>query len=332
MIAQFPLLYFFAFLYYTDVGSTLFVLVTYYASLRSSHATAALAGIIAILFRQTNIVWLGFCCLVAVLGNLRKLGLVKNDDALHTQVWCAVTGCFKSFTSTLFIVFPYVGVLVGFVCFVVWNDGIVVGDRSSHQASLNLPQILYFVLFSMVFASFLVINYLLDLLSTVKSIWKRFSESVVVNLVCLIVLSVAMVAAVHYFTYQHLYLISDNRHFTFYIWRKVFSCHPLAKYALVPVYLVSVLIMIRELSWKRSTLWIAVFFACTAIVLVPQKLLEFRYFIVPYLLFRLNLRASTWLQLIVEGLVYTAVNASTIWIFLRRTHTQNGLPGQRIMW
>ena len=329
VIVQFPLLYFFTFLYYTDVGSTLFVLIAYYASMKSRHMLAALAGVLAILFRQTNIVWVGFCCFTAILDNLKRTGVVKKEDPLYLQIYNTVTGCFKSIVSTLSIAFPYVTVLLGFVCFVVVNNGIVVGDRSSHEASLNFPQILYFSIFTITFSCFIALNYL-NVVSTFKTTCNVLTSFG--NAASVLILTTAMFLAVHYFTYQHLYLISDNRHFTFYIWRRVFGYHPHVKYFLVPVYLISVLVMTKELSFKRSGIWILVFFACTGIVLIPQKLLEFRYFIIPYLLFRLNLRTSSLLQLFTEGLVYTLVNFTTMWIFLRRTHTQNGLSGQRIMW
>lgn len=297
--------------------------------MKSHHTLASLAGIIAILFRQTNIVWVGFCCVTAILNNLQQIGAVKKEDPLYLQIYNTVIGCFTSFAKTLSIAFPYIMVLTGFICFVIINNGIVVGDRSSHEASLNFPQLLYFSVFTCVFACFMIFNYI-NILSTFQMIWKFLTSFL--NLLSVFVLTAAMFLAVHYFTYQHLYLISDNRHFTFYVWRKVFGYHPNVKYFLVPVYLVTLLVMIKELTHKRSGIWILAFFACTGIVLIPQKLLEFRYFIVPYLLFRLNLRTSSWLQLIVEGLVYTAVNLSTMWVFLRQTHTQNGLSGQRIMW
>ncbi len=36
---------------------------------------------------------------------------------------------------------------------------------------------------------------------------------------------------------QHPFLLSDNRHYTFYIWRRVFLLHPLIPYLLVPGYI-----------------------------------------------------------------------------------------------
>ena len=36
---------------------------------------------------------------------------------------------------------------------------------------------------------------------------------------------------------HHPFLLSDNRHYTFYVWRRVYMVHPMMPYALVPAYL-----------------------------------------------------------------------------------------------
>ncbi len=43
-------------------------------------------------------------------------------------------------------------------------------------------------------------------------------------------------ADVSYIRIQHPFLLSDNRHYTFYIWRRVFLLHPVVPYVLVPGY------------------------------------------------------------------------------------------------
>ena len=43
-------------------------------------------------------------------------------------------------------------------------------------------------------------------------------------------------ADAHEYRIQHPFLLSDNRHYTFYIWRRVFLLHPLVPYLLVPGY------------------------------------------------------------------------------------------------
>ena len=36
-------------------------------------------------------------------------------------------------------------------------------------------------------------------------------------------LSLASLAAVHYFTFEHSYLLADNRHYPFYVWKNIFK-------------------------------------------------------------------------------------------------------------
>lgn len=63
-LATLPPLYFFTHLYYTDVLSVTMVLTMVYFSLKGMHNWGGIAAFMAILMRQTNIVWVGM-----VLGN-----------------------------------------------------------------------------------------------------------------------------------------------------------------------------------------------------------------------------------------------------------------------
>ena len=38
-----------------------------------------------------------------------------------------------------------------------------------------------------------------------------------------IILSLVSLAAVHFFTYEHSYLLADNRHYPFYVWKNIFK-------------------------------------------------------------------------------------------------------------
>lgn len=37
----------------------------------------------------------------------------------------------------------------------------------------------------------------------------------------------------------HPFLLADNRHYAFYLWRRVINPHPAARYALAPAYLLA---------------------------------------------------------------------------------------------
>ena len=49
---------------------------------------------------------------------------------------------------------------------------------------------------------------------------------------------------------HHPFLLSDNRHYTFYVWRRVYMVHPIMPYALVPVYLAC-----AWAWWLRVGMW-----------------------------------------------------------------------------
>ena len=59
-LCLFPVLYFFSFLYYTDPGAVVFVLAMYLAALHNYDKLAGFLGLVSILFRQSNIIWLVF--------------------------------------------------------------------------------------------------------------------------------------------------------------------------------------------------------------------------------------------------------------------------------
>lgn len=90
-IASFPPLFFFGALYYTDVMSTAAVLISYEAFLKttakpqrtfSDDVVAIISGILALLFRQTNIFWVAvFPAGLTVVRVLRDNGRMKSRVA-----------------------------------------------------------------------------------------------------------------------------------------------------------------------------------------------------------------------------------------------------------
>ena len=68
--------------------------------------------------------------------------------------------------------------------------------------------------------------------------------------------------------------------------------------------------------------------------LSPQLLLEFRYFTIPFLIYRLHISPKSWTKLIVETALFAAVNAASIYIFLEKRFKWESEPDawQRIMW
>ncbi|XP_043569527.1 dol-P-Glc:Glc(2)Man(9)GlcNAc(2)-PP-Dol alpha-1,2-glucosyltransferase isoform X2 [Chiloscyllium plagiosum] len=337
-LASFPLLYFFSFLYYTDAGSTFFILFTYLMCLYGSHSIAACLGFCAFMFRQTNIVWIIFCAGSVVAQKLTEAwkidSLKKRDEKtviLNSTVeikkivrfLLEYVLSFNNLKGLIFLTWPYIILVVGFLLFVSLNGGIVIGDRTNHEISLNFPQLFYFFSFTLVFS-------LPHLLSPHKII--TFLSSVKKQPLFYLFLVVVSLLLIWKFTYIHKFLLADNRHYTFYVWKNIFQRHELIKYMLVPGYIFAVWTFIETLK-SKSIFWNLAFFICLAAATVPQKLLEFRYFIVPYLIFRLNIPMPLGFKILAELAVYSVLNVLTVYLFLYKTFQWPGSEEvHRFMW
>ena len=154
------------------------------------------------------------------------------------------------------------------------------------------------------------------------------------NILTCIVFAIIICVEVKYFTFDHPYLLADNRHYTFYIWKNWFQRHWIMKYLLVPGYIYAFWAVNSSLRHKTE-IWRLGFFLCTALVTVPNRLLEFRYFLIPFLIWRLNLdpKRQTFHLLVIELFLYVVVNIFTVYMFLYKPFVWNHEPGiQRFMW
>ena len=358
-------------------------MLAYYQQLKSNFKLSAIFGSIAILYRQTNVVWLGFCLCQLILLNADNL--VKNQDIKlldkqvkettlpnissipqqqrikrHSYVFELLVrkpseGLFskdfdlKTLPHKLFrddfwgkkliysdimkvldmsIIQPYFVVITTFFFFVCINNGIVVGDRSNHQAALHVVQIFYFWTFVCFFtySSFLfspkklknLLNFASANFKLIVAIFLPFALFIVSN-----------------FTYEHPFLLADNRHYTFYLWSRLFKRYEMARYLVTPVYLACAYLFYRNLTLTGKSLgWLIAFTVCIFIGLVPQKLIEFRYFIIPFYIYRLNISQFCWKELIAELIFYIAVNYATLSLFINRVFYWENSPQepQRFMW
>lgn len=330
-LTTFPLLFFFGFLYYTDIGATLMVLLGYVLSTRRHHWGAATALAIGVCFRQTSIVWVVFVAGTTGLQIIEPQFCTEQMCVHSRSVFTYLTALLKTFFSNipslLAELWPYAAVVSGFLAFVVWNGSIVVGDKSHHQASFHLPQVLYYSVFACFFASGqLILNWRISLgfaKSLLRPKW----------VLAAFLLLTLQIPAIHFYTYTHPYLLADNRHYPFYIWKNVFKRHETVKYLLVPGYSLATLWIVYALRKTQTELWVLLYCVCCFVALVPQSLLEFRYFIIPYLLLRLHLPQGTMLSLVAEFGLHTALNVVTMYLFLYRPfHWPDSAAEQRFMW
>lgn len=209
------------------------------------------------------------------------------------------------------------------VAFVLYNGSIVVGDKSAHSACFNPSQLGYFATFTLALAFSHLISKT-KVLNFLKALWN--------NKLVFLVSTCVFLALVHWYFHEHPYLLADNRHYTFYIWSKFYKRYEWFCYAMVPVYIYALWAIDDSLIHMHWMMRCAFWF-CIIMATVPQKLMEFRYFIVPYILVRLHMKDESYLSLIVELLLYVCINGVTFYIFLYKPiFWPNILDPQRLMW
>jgi len=339
-----PVLYFFSFLYYTDVGSTLMVLLAYCLHLDGRDWAASMVGGLAVSFRQTNIMWVAFVAAQAaypfVLQCVHERMLEGKEDPARFSFSLTTVGQVREVARGLFLLLReplrllelikdilincggYVIVWLLFVAFVAVNDGVVVGDRSAHEVNFHPTQVLYFCGFTLA----LTWPYHATKLARFAALVRKHPAA------CAAALATAA-AVVSGFHLEHRYLVADNRHFTFYVWRRIVNATWWSRFALVPLYLYGGFCILHSIRRTGAVFQLA-YPVMVAACLAPQLLLEFRYFILPFMFYRLQVRPMSWTKLILETLTCLAVNAATISLFVLRPFRWEHEPDavQRFMW
>ncbi|KAG7391229.1 glucosyltransferase [Phytophthora pseudosyringae] len=355
-IAVFPPLFFLAFLFYTDGGATFFVLLMAllaqkvdllrYPPARGSFMLSAMSGAVAVLFRQTNIIWVFFvagtvvvrCVELAhskfIYGSLKEeTGISGTSSVTHSSSLRVfinfVSVVVSNLPSILLIVWPFVVIVAGFIGFLLTNGGIVVGDKSNHEVTFHGAQVLYFIV---VAASGFGLSLIApsQLKKCIGSV-RRYSGSGR-GVLSMIFLLAVTVGVVHCFSPVHKFMLADNRHYTFYVWRKFFLKHELAKFLPSPFYLFFGWRCWDELDRRRSPLWKLVYALAVCLVLIPSPLVEPRYYCVPFIILHLNTGNQSAFHLWVVTAVYMGVNALTLYIFMYRPYNWVDGSTARFMW
>ncbi|KAI5429909.1 variant 3, glucosyltransferase [Lathyrus oleraceus] len=247
---------------------------------------------------------------------------------LFDEIWVVLLTIWQMKLELLISFSPYLMVLIAFLLFVYWNGSIVLGAKEAHAVSPHFAQILYFGLVSVLAQApmHFTFTHAVDMF---QSFWRSRPLSYIQMFLALI----AGILSVHIFSVAHPYLLADNRHYPFYLWRKIIMAHWSIRYLLVPVYMYSWLSIIHMLGKVRSKLWILAFFLATSAVLVPAPLIEFRYYTIPFyfLVLHCNIRDDPhWL---LTGMIYIGVNIFTMLMFLFRPFHWDHEPGiQRFIW
>lgn len=216
----------------------------------------------------------------------------------------------------------YGSLLIFFVLFVYINGSIVVGDKTAHEATIHFPQLFYFSLFCLVFAWPHFVTEIYSFLNFAKR-YKLIITSVL--LISLVV--------VHTNTLVHPYVLADNRHYVFYIWNRFYGRYIWFRYLMIPVYLYAWFVIISRLWDKGDVTFLLLFIPCTAVVVITQKLVELRYFFIPYVIFRTHLKNVTGRAILYEFLTCCLLNFCTLYLFFTKTIVwENFDCPQRLIW
>lgn len=341
-LAVLPTHFFYASLFYTDVASLACVLGCYALSLDGKAAGSAVAGAVAVLYRQTNVVWVAFIAGAAILerlggdkavvqaspGGRALLSALRRQVLLHPGLRVA-----------LLRALPHAVVVLGALCFFVHNGGLAVGDKDAHVSSFHPPQVLYFLLF-VLGASFprfarpsqwraqaMTLKH--DAQAIFGPRFKYGPAAAALGALFVVPLTVTVVSR---FTRAHPYTLADNRHYTFYVWRRIIDGAWWTRYALIPLELYAAWSLWASLRARQSILWTLGYAACVIAVLTPALMLEFRYYTVPFVLASLHWREPSLAPVKAAALVGVAVNLVTLYVFLYRPFTWPAGTVERFMW
>ncbi|XP_012282263.1 putative Dol-P-Glc:Glc(2)Man(9)GlcNAc(2)-PP-Dol alpha-1,2-glucosyltransferase [Orussus abietinus] len=335
VIVLFPPLYFWFFLYYTDVISVNTVLLMLLLQLQKHFTAAAFVGMLSIFVRQTNIIWVvlltverALQLLETRLKNPISQRILSSPKYVHLlwdytvdEARRGLTPFFKFVLQMGFHLLPYVTIILGFIAFVIWNGGIVVGDHSAHVPTIHVPQMFYFSIFTLCFAWPYMLPHGKGFFRSIRRHWQLTS-----------LLLVSMITVIHFNTLVHPYVLADNRHYVFYVWNKLMGRYVWFKYVVIPVYGFSMYAFLACIGHVRYLSKIA-YIGAVCTVLIPQLLLEPRYFIIPYIIFRLHIQKPKFWQLSLELLATLTVNFLQFFIFANKVFYWPDQPNpQRISW
>ncbi|KAI4602563.1 glucosyltransferase [Pestalotiopsis sp. 9143b] len=284
-------------------------------------------------------------------------------------------------------VYPHVVVVGLFAGFVAWNGGVVLGDKSNHVATLHLAQMLYIWPLFAFFSAPLFLPQALHLVSKSQKYMtspstaapskssgqaKRSSQpelnylGTFLSVVTLAGSTVVAALIVHFNTIIHPFTLADNRHYMFYVFRYSVMRGPVIRLLLAPIYIFcSILVWtslyrLKPQSSSKSpaprvvsaatgvpTSEVLILLVTITLNLMTAPLVEPRYFILPWIFWRLSVPRRTsqrrggwdW-SLALETLWFLAVNAVLMYIFLAKPYIWKTADGQvldggnvqRFMW
>ena len=266
LISFLPIYYFYNFLYYTDTYSILFLIIYYFLMLKNikNDILILLTSCLAVLMRQNNIIWINLFPLSDVIKMLKNS---KFKELLN---------------DSLNIMKKYITILIVDICFIIFfiknGYSVVLGDKSHHEICCHLAQINHLLIFTLFF--FPILN--LQFFKNLNQILKNKNELVKFVLIFLSLNTILFIF--NNYSYTHQFIYSDNRHYVFYYFKKIYNIIQLRYAILIYCALIYSIILLNNLNFLNNELIIS-FIICCFLCLVPSKLIELRYFQPVYIIF-----------------------------------------------
>jgi len=231
---------------------------------------------------------------------------------------------------------------LAFIFFIIFNKfSIVLGDKTSHDLVLHLAQINHLMIFALFFFPFLNLVNFLFFLENINAIINRKFSIKHISIFFLISFTVySIVMFFDKFSYVHDFIIADNRHYSFYYFKKIYMNANLRILILIYISLTYSVIIFKNMEIFKNTLFIS-WIICTCLAIIPAKLFEFRYFSPCYITFLLIMHAffsknnlKKFIFNIYNIIWSILVNSVTIYIFIFRPFIQKEFPEtySRFMW
>ena len=247
-LALTPTILFFNFLMYTDSLSLMFITMAFYYNLTNSRKRLFLCSLGALLTRQNNIVWMAYLVAYRIIVDKNKLFVSNRTVFTHIFTMVKIV-----FTQKAYFIkqFKYqVLLVIGSVLFVrKYNNGkLVFGDADNHQVSFHPTQILYL-------SMFLVLNLPLtfnEYITNFSTVVRRILHSRHALSTYLFLLSLSLILVDKY-TIVHPFILADNRHYIFYIYKN-FIARNLFRYGAALVYPLCIIFVFRVIVKSQETL------------------------------------------------------------------------------
>lgn len=332
-------------------------------------------GAFAVFVRQNNIIWVAFAAAMALLQDVELNGAwsQQRERMAGTQL----AGIILRRLAVVWTVFlPVVLLSIAFGAFMWHNGGVVLGDKTAHVPVFHVAQAMYlaaivgaYCLVDFALAAWSVCCGRNDKVAAATDVaWMRaivssddvapavaphtashaavptagaarLTGAAVLRAIAMFAIATAAVAwAVHRWTFVHLYLLSDNRHYTFYWWARLWGPKLWLRLAASPAYVALAAVSLARLAaahggrWEIGTLRAAAWAVCAAAAVIPSRLVEPRYFVTPAVMFLLHVRWTRMVPVAAIVSVHLVVCAATLWVFVTRPFTAPDGSQGRFIW